>query len=41
VTHDPQLYINLANNSRLDAYLFTPFAVVTSGMPCRLRCALA
>jgi hypothetical protein len=27
-----QLYINLANNSRLDSYFFTPFAVVTSGM---------
>jgi cyclophilin family peptidyl-prolyl cis-trans isomerase len=40
VTHDSQLYINLANNSRLDAYLFTPFAVVTSGMS-RVRCAFA
>jgi hypothetical protein len=33
----PQLYINLANNSRLDSYRFTPFAVVTSGV-CRLTC---
>lgn len=36
-TRTTQIYINLANNSKLDAQGFAPFAEVTSGMDAVLR----